>query len=864
MMCLLLAVLSIHLSLAQTTSDGAAGTKTFQPPASSRAAYNFNPGWKFIRQDIADAVKPEFDDSAWTAVSTPHTWNDVDSYRSFISHSGGDRNMFAGIGWYRKHFKLPTAARDCKVFLEFEGIKQAARFFVNGQPVGKVENGVTACGLDITERVNFGDSENVLAVKVDNSNDYKEESSGVGYQWMGRAFNPNYGGINRNVRLHLTGKIYQTLPLYENLQTGGIYVYAKNIDVKAGTADVVIESQVRNESGDFAPISLSAVIVDANGIERGAFESEISDLVNGQTANFRVEGGVGGLRFWDVSDPYLYDVYCILRVEDRVVDVSCVRTGFRKTEFRGGAGKGGVYLNDRFVWLTGYAQRSVNDWAGLGQAYPDWMHDYNAKLICQSNANYVRWMHIAPQAADVRSCDRFGIVQICPAGDKEMDPGLDRRLSPETAARQWAQRAEVMRATMIYFRNNPSILFWEAGNQVVTAGHMQEILALRDKWDPHGGRGVGTRHGSDNEAAAALTPLCEYYGVMVGQDRRTDQLETSDAIFRGYSAQRRDRAPLIETEDFRDEAFRSIWDNYSPPHFGFRKGPEDTWDWNSETFALAAVRRYDEYVRNRIDNPDPAHSKWSGYASIYWSDSNADGRQQSSAVLRVSGKVDGVRLPKQAFYAYRVMQSTRPDLHIIGHWTYPAGTKKTLYVLANQCDFVELLINDRAVGKIAAPSNGYIYAFEDVAFVPGTIKAIGVKNAKVVASQEIKTAGQPSAIRLTAHTGPAGFLADGSDAAFIDFEVIDKDGQRCPTDEARVDFSITGPAVWRGGLNSALPNSTNNLYLNTECGINRVAIRSTLTPGEVTLTAWREGLTSAAISLNARRANIVDGLILPD
>src|ERR1022692_668878 len=28
-------------------------------------------------------------------------------------------------------------------------------------------------------------------------------------------------------------------------------------------------------------------------------------------------------------------------------------------------------------------------------------------------------------------------------------------------------------------------------------------------------------------------------------------------------------------------------------------------------------------------NIDPAHSKWAGYASIYWSDSNADGRQAS-------------------------------------------------------------------------------------------------------------------------------------------------------------------------------------------------------------------------------------------
>ncbi|MGA2262360.1 MAG: sugar-binding domain-containing protein [Acidobacteriota bacterium] len=856
-----LAIMTAALSNPLVLTARAAEPAAFQAPASPRATYNFNPGWKFIREDVPDAVKPDFDDTAWTSVSTPHTWNDVDSYRSFISHSGGDRNAFSGIGWYRKHFKLPASAQDGKVFLEFEGLKQAGRFFVNGQPAGKFENGITACGLDITSLVRFGDADNVLAVKVDNSNDYKEESTGIDYQWMGRAFNPNFGGLNHNVWLDVTGKIYQTLPLYENLRTTGVYVYARNIDLKARTAEINIEAQVRNESGDFAAISLSAAVVDAAGVVRARFDGTTSELVQGQTETFTASGPLAGAHFWDVDDPYLYDVYSILSVGGKVVDVNKVRTGFRKTDFKGGAGTGGVYLNGKFIWLTGYAQRSVNDWAGLGQAYPDWMHDYNARLVRASNANYVRWMHISPQAADVRACDRFGIVQVCPAGDREFDPVNDSRLKPEVAVRQWEQRAEVMRATMIYFRNSPSILFWEAGNQVVTVPHMEEMVALRKKWDPSGGRVMGTRHGDDNAAAAALTPVSEYYGVMIGQDPRTDELATPTAVFRGYSAERRDRAPLIETEDLRDEALRSIWDDFSPPHFGFKKGPDDTWNWNSETFALQAARRYYAYTSNRIDNPDPAHSKWSAYASIYWADSNADGRQQSSTVLRVSGKVDGMRLPKEAFYIYRVMQNAQPDLHIIGHWTYPANTKKTMYVAANGCDTVELFVNGQSLGKNTAPADGYIYAFPDVVFAPGAIKAVATKGGKVVAQQEIKTAGEPKALKLTAHAGPAGLQADGADVAFIDFEVVDAQGNRCPTDEARVDFAVQGPVIWRGGLNSALENSTNNLYLNTECGINRVAIRSTLTPGAITVTATRAGLTPATVKTESKPVEIIGGLM---
>jgi hypothetical protein len=82
-------------------------------------------------------------------------------------------------------------------------------------------------------------------------------------------------------------------------------------------------------------------------------------------------------------------------------------------------------------------------------------------------------------------------------------------------------------------------------------------------------------------------------------------------------------------------------------------------------------------------------------------------------------------------------------------------------------------------------------------------------------------------------------------------EVVDAGGHRCPTDEARIDFDLTGPAIWRGGYNSGIVDSTNNRYLSTECGINRIAIRSTTTPGTITLTARREGLVSGTLELRS-------------
>jgi beta-galactosidase len=845
----------------------------YTPPASPRATYNFNPGWKFIFGDQTNADQTGFDDSTWTNVSLPHTWNETDSYRAYISHGGGDQTEKLGIGWYRKHFKLPARADGQKVFIQFDGMRQAGWFFVNGQPVGKYENGVTAVGIDITKFAKFGGQENVLAVKVDNSSNYKEEATGTGFEWNAKDFNPNFGGLNRDATLIVAGKIYQTLPLYENLKTSGIYIYPGAIDLQKKTEDVKVEAQVVNETDDYASITLSAVVVDANGVVRAKLDGNTSDLVSGQSEVFTASGTLNDARFWDVKDPYLYHVYSILTANDKVVDVCDTTTGFRQTEFKGGAGTGGVWLNGRFVWLTGYAQRSANDWAGLGGAYPDWMHDFTLAMVRESNGNYLRWMHVSPQRADVAACDRLGIVEVCPAGDKER----------MVTGRQWDQRVEVMRDSMIFYRNDPSIFFWEAGNTIVAPEQMEQMVALRKELDPHGGRVMGTRDNDQADANKALTPASEYYGVMIGQAPQTDQTTQPGQIFRGYAVDRRDKAPLIETEDLRDEAGRNVWDEYSPPHFGFKPKtgstggrPVDTWHWNSETFCLAAATRYTSYVRNKISNTDPAHSKWSAYCSIYFTDEDADGRQQGSYVLRVSGKVDGVRLPKEAYYVYRVMQSDTPDIHIIGHWTYPTNTVKTIYVAASHCDAVELFLNGKSLGVAPQPcdfvdtfngedrnmgNTGCIYAFTNVAFAPGTLKAVATKGGQTVAEQELETAGEPAAIKLTLHTGPKGLQADGSDVALIDFEVVDAKGNRCPTDEARVDFDVSGPAIWRGGFNAAKLNSTNNRYLDTECGINRVAIRSTLTPGAITITAKRDGLTPATLKIESQPVTITDGLM---
>jgi beta-galactosidase len=129
---------------------------------------------------------------------------------------------------------------------------------------------------------------------------------------------------------------------------------------------------------------------------------------------------------------------------------------------------------------------------------------------------------------------------------------------------------------------------------------------------------------------------------------------------------------------------------------------------------------------------------------------------------------------------------------------------------------------------------------------------------------------------LTPHMGPGGLHADGSDLALVDVEVVDGRGLRVPTALKMIHFSLTGPAEWRGGIaqGSAKPVPINTAatdnhglsatlaapYLRhdnyilspdlpVEGGINRVSMRSTTTPGTITLTAEAEGLPAAHLSL---------------
>jgi len=786
---------------------------------SIRKKYNFNLSWKLHIGDPEGAEKVDFDDSDWKRVTLPYAWNQEEAFKNDI------KDLPTGIAWYRKSFVLPENPEIHKIFLEFEGIRQAGEFYINGHFAGLHENGVMAVSLDISQLVKPYPEINVIAIRTDNDWDYEERYYNQRYQWADRNFNANYGGIPKNVFLHVSGKVYQTLPLYSNLGTTGIYVYASDFDIAAKKAVVHIESEVCNENSIAVTVNLNIIIEDTEGKEIANYKDIPKNIPPNSKSILTASQPLENLEFWSWGYGYLYNIRSQVEVNGAVVDEVSVRTGFRKTEFKNGM----IYLNDRVIQLKGYAQRSSNEWPAAGMSVPPWLSDYSNKLIIESNGNLVRWMHVTPWKQDVESCDRLGLIQVMPAGDSESDVN-DRR---------WEQRKELMRDAIIYNRNNPSILFYEGGNENISVEHMAEIKAIRDQFDPHGGRAVGSREMLDSEVA-------EYGGEMLYINKSANK-------------------PLFAHEYSRDEGLRKYWDEYTYPYHKDGEGPPykgkdaSEYNRNQDSHTIENIIRWYDYYSVR---PGTGNRVSSGGANIIFTDSNTHHRGEEN--YRRSGEADPMRIPKDNYWAHRVMWAGWVDLeeiltHIIGHWNYNDGTIKDIYVVSG-AEKVELFLNGESLGY-GEQSYRFLYTFKDIPFCKGKLKAVGYnKNGEKITEAIKTTTGEPHAVRLTRIESPVDFKADGADMALFEVEVVDESGRRCPVAFDTIHFELEGPARWLGGIAQGNDNFILSKNLPLECGVNRILIGSTTRPGVITIKASSKGLKSDEISIESVLFEIHNGI----
>ena len=381
---------------------------------------------------------------------------------------------------------------------------------------------------------------------------------------------------------------------------------------------------------------------------------------------------------------------------------------------------------------------------------------------------------------------------------------------------------------------------------------MAEMKAIRDLYDPKGGRAIGSRE-------MLASDIAEYGGEMLYINKSAD-------------------IPMWSMEYSRDEGARAYMDAFTPP---FHKDAPD-YNRNQDSHAAENVRRWWDYYRVR---PGTGRRVSSGGVNIIFSDSNTHYRGDNN--YRRSGEVDAVRLPKEGFYAHKVMwsdwvDSVTPATHIVGHWNYAAGTRKPISVVSNG-ESVELFLNGGSLGQ-GSRSHGFLFSWPEVRWASGTLRAVALHKGGRRSEHRLETTGAPAALRLTPRTSPRGFVMDGADIALVDVEVVDATGRRVPTAGNMIRFALDGPAEWRGGIaqgdssgkkraeNAAsgtvvapaaghdavthyagAAREEDNYILSrnlpVELGVNRVLLRAGTGPGTVRVTATADGLKPASVEI---------------
>ena len=130
-------------------------------------------------------------------------------------------------------------------------------------------------------------------------------------------------------------------------------------------------------------------------------------------------------------------------------------------------------------------------------------------------------------------------------------------------------------------------------------------------------------------------------------------------------------------------------------------------------------------------------------------------------------------------------------VHILPHWTWKerVGEITPVHVFTSG-DEVELFLNGKSLGRKKKGAFEYRLRWDSVKYVPGMLKAVAYKKGKKWAEQNIQTAGDPTALKVSADRYT---LSSDNDLSFITISVLDAKGIPVPDAYNIIEFSIEGP-----------------------------------------------------------------------
>lgn len=404
----------------------AAQSGGYSPPASPRSTIELAAPWRFTSSGPADAAAAavDYDDSAWSEVRIPHTWN-----------SRVNRTQHAQA-WYRTRVELPAEAAGRRVYLVFDGVGAVATVYLNGQLLGAHRGAYTRFVVEATAAAVFG-GPNLLAVQVSNQAIQTADllPSGTGNQLY-----TVYGGIYRPARLLLTGA-EQIDP--NHYGSSGVYVHQSQ--VSAASAELAVETRLHNAGAAPANFAVRNILVGADGLVAAELQGTV-EVAGGATSAISLTGTIVSPRLWSRADPHLYTVYTELRVGGELRDLVVERTGLRFFQLS----PSGFTLNGVALPLRGVGKHQETEASAAAVGRAELLDEW--ATLDDLGVTFVRLAHYPHAQLEYDQADERGIVVWAENGHSNSAAGTS---TGDTITRE-----------MVYQNfNHPSIIFWSAGNE---------------------------------------------------------------------------------------------------------------------------------------------------------------------------------------------------------------------------------------------------------------------------------------------------------------------------------------------------------------------------------------------------------------
>ena len=795
---------------------------------------SFNEGWRFAKGAVVGASEMDFDDTMWRNITLPHDWaieGPFDS--SYNARSGG--LPFHGIGWYRKQFDMPEAAKGKHVTLHFDGAMNNAKVWLNGTLVGDRPYGYIGFSVDLSQHLNYGGS-NVIAVQL-----APEDFSS---RWYPGA------GIYRNTWLEINNEVH--VPKW------GTFITTPSIT--QDEASVRVLTEIKSIADADEEVGLQTVIYDPNNREVANTNSIVQTKGNTtveaiQTA--RIESPL----LWDVDTPNLYTAMTTIVQGDKVLDTYKTTFGIRTIEY---GADFGFKLNEKKTRFKGVCLH--HDLGPLGTAVNKRATERQLEIMQEMGVNAIRTSHNPPSPEQVQLCDQMGLMIQVEAFDVWQMAKVKNDYSKHFD--KWHERD--LRDMIRAFRNSPSVVMWSIGNEILEQAHKTK------------GREIAHKLADicrDEDSTRPVTAGFNYYPAPINNGLA----EALDVV--GWNYKPRKYEEVVEKHPdwivYGSETASTVSSRgtYHLPIEKYEKheslqitsydfiGPPWAYPPDIEFEALEKTpNNLGEFIWTGFDylgEPTPYGGK-DNSTNGYW---NGDWPARSSYF----GAVDLCGLPKDRFYLYQSQWTTAPMVHVLPHWNWKGKENEIIPVVSyTNAEEVELFVNGKSFGKkrkgtdkapipinfIDWEGGRYTGTFMspyrlmwEVPYQPGSIEVIAYTNGERVATKRIHTATKPAKIELVPDRTVLN--ADGQDISFITVRITDKDGNLCPNADNLVKFSVsdlgTIAAVGNGDpATTAAFQSNKRKAFNGQC---MLMVKTTKTSGSITVQATSDTLQTASVSL---------------